>query len=629
MKKINYFIVLIILSLNAAAQKKMPLLEKTISIKLNNIKMDAALNQVAATAGFTFSYNPSLIDLSHTVNLTFSNKTIREILQVMFNGKIEGKIKGNYIILVKAKIPEPQSRKEEYFKVSGYVEKTSGEKIPWVSIYNKKSMSSAVSDEYGFYSIELPIELNDLSLNISKKDFRDTIIQLNDNNTKFQNIILEPVKADTAQPPVNVDSLYNRAEETSHSFFMSPSDIANTENIKDTIYRPYQVSFIPFAGTNGRLSGNVINDYSFNIFGGYSMGTRKLEMAGFFNVDRDDVKSIQLAGFVNLVGGNVSGCQMAGSVNTVRKNAEGLQAAGFVNLVGGDFNGCQLAGFVNTTRGNVDGVQGAGYVNVAWGNTHGAQLAGFVNTTRGKSNTFQMAGFVNTVIDTGAGAQVAGFVNYANKEFTGTQVSGFANIVMQDMKGSQIGFFNYTKNLKGTQVGFFNYSKSCTGIPVGFISYVKDGYHKIDFYGDEIFYTNVSFRTGVKELHNIFTAGIRPDINNTPLWTFGYGFGSTVKLGEKVDLDFDLTSNQVEKGGHFEKINLVNKLYIGFDIHLAKKFSLIAGPTVNAQITDADYPDYPKVFNDIQPHLFYNSNLDEERMNVRMWLGGKVGFRFL
>ncbi len=614
MKKFHPLLLLLLLtaSISTYGQKKAPLLEKQITVALQNVKTDAALEQIAAKGAFTFSYNSSFIDLNRTINFTFTNKTIREILQTLFNGKIEGKEKGKYIILVKAKIPEPKSKQDEIFKISGYVESPSGEKIPWVSIYNKKSMNSTVSDNYGFYSIELPKELKDLTLNVSKKDYADTLISITENTTQFINISLTPVKIDSA-PGFNIDHLYDQAEETSRSFFMKQEDVANKENIKDTLYRKTQISLIPFVGTNGRLSGNVINDYSFNIFGGYSMGNQQLEIAGIFNVNRGDVKKLQLAGYVNAVGGNIDGCQMAG----------------FVNADAGNVKGCQLAGFVNVVRKNVDGLQMSGFVNLTWGNLKGAQVAGFVNTVKGKSNAWQVSGFVNNAFDTCYGGQISGFINYAHKNFTGTQVSGFANIAMEDMKGTQVSTFNYARKFNGAQVGFFNYSKSCTGIPVGFISYVNDGYHQLELSTDELLFTHVAFRTGVTEFHNIITAGMRPTIYKNPIWTFGYGLGSSIVLGKKANLDIDLTSSQIIKKGDFSKLNLINRGYVGVDIKLAKKFSLAVGGTVNAQITEASYKLYPELFTDVQPNLFYNSTIDGERLDMRMWLGGKVALRFL
>ena len=52
----------------------------------------------------------------------------------------------------------------------------------------------------------------------------------------------------------------------------------------DTIYRNWQVSLLPYIGTNRQLSGNVVNKYSYNIFAGYSMGVRVMEVSSELGV---------------------------------------------------------------------------------------------------------------------------------------------------------------------------------------------------------------------------------------------------------------------------------------------------------------------------------------------------------
>ena len=113
----------------------------------------------------------------------------------------------------------------------------------------------------------------------------------------------------------------------------SPQE-ANIENIQDTLYREFQFSVFPFVGTNHKLSANVINDYSLNLFGGYSLGLRKLEFAGYFNLVRSDVTGAQFAGIFNAVGGKMKFIQFAGIFNMNRDSVNGYQFAGMVNLNG-------------------------------------------------------------------------------------------------------------------------------------------------------------------------------------------------------------------------------------------------------------------------------------------------------
>jgi hypothetical protein len=617
------------------AQVKSPLLEKRISIQISNVKTDAALNQIGAKGNFTFSYNSALIDANRTLNYEFKNRSVREIIQVLFNGKLEGKAKGNHIILTRVKVRQPEEKKPESFRVTGYIESSTGEKIPWASIYSRKTLNSAVSDEYGFYSLTLPTSITDLSLTISRKDFNDTIIQLSDNSTQFRNVVLSRVIKDT----IDEEKPFADAERTL-SLFLDQTDYANQENIKDTLYTSMQVSFLPFAGTNGRLSGNVINDYSLNVFGGYSLGNRKLELGGFFNINRGNVDGVQLAGFVNGTGGNVSGLQMAGFVNGVKGNVEGAQLAGFVNAIKGDAGKCQLAGFVNAVNGNVKGFQGAGFVNtvrkkmsgvqlagfvnLSIDSMVGAQIAGFVNTALGKCNAVQVAGFVNTAHDSASGAQVAGFVNYVRRSYRGNQVAGFVNVVHHDIKGSQTSLFNYARNVHGAQVGFLNIANSVTGIPAGIISYVREGYHQLEFSADESFYTNVAFRTGVASFHNILTAGMNP---GSDTWIFGYGLGTTMKAGQKWNFDIDLTCSQVVDEGRLEKLHLINRLYAGMEYRISPTVGIAFGPLLNASVTETR-EFYPQSDNALQPDSFYDTTLDAERLQLKLWTGGKVAIRF-
>lgn len=597
-KSFRMFLILvsILISTKSFSQSKAPLLERNISITISNTKMDDALNKIAQQGGFVFSYNPALIDVNKTVSISVKNKTVREVLNQLFNGKMEYKTKGNYIILQKAKEQSVKPNvKDETFTISGYVTDENGEKLQWASVYNKKTLAAAITNEYGFYKINQNKTQPVVELTVSKQYYQDTVLKITNLNNQFLNVALTKFKTDTVKL-VTSDSLFTSAELGATSIFVSAENEANTANIKDTLYVKAQVGVLPFVGTNGKLSGNVINDYSFNLFGGYSMGNRKLEVSTLFNIERSNVSGAQFAGFFNAVGGNV--------------------------------NGAQFSGFANTIKGSVTGFQGTGFVNAAWGNLNGVQAAGYVNVLRGKMHGAQLAGFVNTCIDTVRGFQGAGFVNYSNVYTKGVQLAGFVNVTINLVEGAQIGCVNYAKEVQGTQVGIFNYCKEIKGTPVGLLSYVKSGYHKFEISANEIFYTNVAFRSGVNHFHNIINVGIRPYDFADPLWTFGYGVGTTFKLSKKIGLDIDITSNQVVQNANFDALNLINKGFVGLDISLAKKFSLAFGVTVNGQLTDASYNGYPDIFTGYKPNIFYDHTYADSDLNLKMWMGASVALRF-
>jgi hypothetical protein len=598
MKPIFTFLFIVIVMCGFA--QRVPILERKISISLTNEKLTNVLTRISQEGKFSFSYNASIIDNSQTVSLNVTNKTVREVINQVFKGTMTYKEKSSHLILTKVPIKQPQPTTTVVI-ISGYVEDAATkEKVPDASVYDKKSITSAVTDEYGYFKMKLDKKNQEASIAVSKKDYKDTLVTITAPSDQYLNISITPIEKDSVIVKAETTSVDSVKEEKKKDEFVLPyDDEPNVQNISDTLYRLVQVSILPFIGTNGRLSGNIINDYSINIFGGYSMGTRQIELAAFFNLDRGNVKWLQIAGFGNLVRGEVYG----------------IQAAGFFNVNGGSTVAAQAAGYVNLNFDDFSGVQTAGFTNINLKSVHGVSVAGFANITNGESR----------------GAQVAGFSNVQRGSYKGSQIAGATNIATDHIDGSQIsGLFNYGKKVRGTQIGVFNYSDSLGGVPIGLVSIVKHGYHKLEVSADEVFYTNLSFRTGVRQFYNILTVGMQPQPvdNNTIVWTFGYGLGTAPKLNNWLDLNIDLLSQHVNKDGYTDELSSLNKLYVGLDFRLAKKISLATGVTLNAYFTKTTYTDYPSLFVDYKPNIIYDHTYDNNT-NLKMWLGAKIGLRFL
>lgn len=634
-----YFLLFLLnLSIASAQTGQRPALERMVSVQLSNEPVKNALDQIADQGKVTFSYPSALINTTRKITLTARNKTIREVLFLIFGSKVSWKAKGNYIILSIASA-QRETAKSPVYIIKGYVvnEKT-GEKIPSVSIYEGKSMVSTVTNQYGYFSIRLDDPKVQLQLKVSKQNYQDTLVSVHHRGEQMVEIMIRPSVNEVMK------DTFAAATFPDMEFLIPQESAINAQNISDTLYRKGQISFLPILGTNYRLSGNVINDYSLNILGGYSLGTRKAELAGLFNITRGDAKYVQVAGLANATGGTFTGVQVAGYLNMVRHQVNGVQIGGFGNLVWDSLTGVQLAGFFNFNRGYTNGVQVAGFLNTNLDTSRGVQVAGFLNASTapmsgvmigGFTNVavkgakgVQIAGFANTTIGAMKGAQVAGFGNISTKEHTGAQISGFMNINLKQLTGLQISpFLNYAKNVTGTQIGIINVADSSTGTPIGLISFVRSGYHRVEVSADEIFYTNLSLRTGTNSFHNILFAGIDPTSSDTNLWTFGYGLGTSITAGRSTMIDIDLTSQQVNFGTVGPKINLLTKLHVGIEQKIAKGFHLNTGPVLTAQLTNRSYNKYPEIFNGIQPSTFWNGKLDNST-DIRCWIGWKLGLRF-
>lgn len=614
-----WFIPFFLLSLSVCSAQTVPPLERQVSISFNSLQIETALNRLSQEGKFTFSYSPAILNSNLMVSSEYTNKSVREIINGLLGVSISMKAKGNYIILTKAVPPTKKEVINNTVTITGYVtDGGTGEKISEVSVYNKKSLTGVITDQFGFFSITLDNPDQEAELFFSKRLFLDTLIVLN-SKVGFVNMVMEPetlivakvqnlkdsaqevdVAVTIKQPQVGSTPSpatkrtfrdFLQQEIFSKNIFSRKKGNVNVNNIKDPLHRDFQISFVPFVGTNHKLSGNVINDYSINVLGGYSMGTNKLEFGGLFNIDRRDVRVGQFAGLFNTVGGKTNGVQMAGLGNLTRKKVTAFQSAGLFNA-------------------NIDSV-------------NGVQLAGLFNVNGRASQGVQMAGLFNVQPSHYEGAQIAGLLNVATHQMHGTQVAGL---------------INFAHNIHGAQIGLINYADSIRGVPIGLMSLVSNGYHKIEFSADEVFYVNAAFRTGVRQFYNILQAGIKPESMNGStslslpmqenVWTFGYGVGTAPKLTKWLYLNFDLTANHVNKGSFTNSISLLNKLYLGLDFQVAKKFSITAGATLNGYLSDPTYTDNPVLFTDFTPtivkdHLFSNGN------DLKMWWGGKIGIRFL
>jgi len=582
------------------------LLERIITITLEQERTDVALNKISQQGNFTFSYNPAAIDAGKIVTAAFTGMTVREVLDELFKGAVHYKARGNYIILTKGKV---KSTSQTY---SGYViDESTGERLKNVSVYDPVSLSSAVTDSYGYFQIKIDKPSTDIRLAVNKRNYADTVVMVASGKN---NLLKIPISIDKEKIEIMADSVGEKIKRFWENKVLALST-TNVDNIKDTIYRTTQVSLFPYVGTNHRLSGNVINDYSFNIFGGYSRGVRKLELGNVFNIDREDVDGFQLAGIFNAVGGKSTGGQVAGLANLNLDTVKGVQFAGLINLNGSSNQKFSAAGLLNVTKGKSQAVQ----------------LAGQTNYTMGDQESPHIAGLFNFTTEDVRPAQVSGLMNFAGGNLRGVQVAGLLNFTGKDVYGAQVGgLFNYAAKVRGVQIGLINIADSVKGIQLGVFSFVNNGYHKIEISADEIFYTNLAFRTGVQHFYNIFTAGVKPGSfdEDEIYWTFGYGVGSAPRLTRWLSLNVDLTANQIVQGNNFEAINLLNKLFLGVEFEPLRKVGLAIGVTLNGYLTDPTYSQYPDLFTDYKPEIRHEETYGED-LNLKLWWGGKIGLRFL
>jgi hypothetical protein len=556
-----------------------PLLERPITLRVNDEKISVVLESIARQGHFAFSYNSDIFDVNNRGDITVQNKPVREILNLIFKGIITYKVRGNYIILQK----NNQKESPKTIILSGYIIDTQTDKpLSKATIYDPKSLSSTVSNPYGFYRIKLNVSNLPIKLIITKADYEKRLFIVKSMLNTYEAIELMPIirkpvdipiyednsieKKDSyinqdfslenkpiTQPvippfpditdqnlfptsPIIDSTLYgNRWDEFKKKvgiILVSRSQRINAQNVDDSLGRKFQVSLLPFLGTNRLLSGSIKNDYSLNLLMGYSGGVRKLEVGGILNGVRNDVQGLQLAGVGNIVGGVVLGGQI--------------------------------------------------------------------------SSTFNIAGYLQS----------------------GIQLSSGFNVVIKESAGWQISPINFAHRVVkgGKQIGIINIADSTDTVPVGLLSFVGggNGYKRLELSVDENQTASFNFKTGVRKFYNILALQYnftRPQ----EIFGIGYGVGRAFEIGRSWMFNTDLTTNiLVEYDDLNPNVGSLWKLDLSFEKVIARNIGITFGPSVKFLIID----EYnlstwsKKPFNKIPGYKTINSTV-----NSTFWIGFQMGIR--
>lgn len=573
----KYFCIILLLLIPTFSFTQTPLLERPITLKVSNEKIPNVLELIAKQGNFSFSYNSDLVKLDSRINLWVSDKPLREVLNQIFKGFLTFKVSKNYIILQKT---EPEKAKKSLI-LSGYIFDFQTDKpLDKVSIYDRKSLTSAVSNQYGFYRIKLNINQLPAKLIISKPEYYQEEILIKSDKSNYQNFGLTPFqKEHNFTVPIEdnsvekVDSVRNLSpisqrkivinepqfpditdeilfpsssimdstlyENTFDKFkkkvgkiFVPRSQRINAQNITDSLSRKFQFSILPFLGTNRLLSGSIKNDYSVNLLMGYSGGTRKLEVGGL--------------------------------VNGVRKDVEGLQLAGIGNITGGKVSGGQIGGIFNVA-GNLE-------------------------------NGIQLSGIFNTIIKKSSGWQIAP-LNFAHKVVKG-----------------------------GKQIGFINIADSTDTTPIGFLSFVGNGngYKRLELAVDENLTGSFSFKTGIRKFYNILTLHYN-FTRKQEIFGIGYGIGRAYRLGNTWIMNTDFTTNILIEYNEFSP-NLASllKFDISFEKQIARNAAVTFGPSLKyLEISDYNLASWQvKPFNKIPNYRSISSSA-----TTTLWIGFQMGIR--
>ena len=648
------------------------LLDKRITIDVNNQRLSDVLKLISSKGNFYFSYNSNIIANDSLISFSAYNRTIKQILDQLCGNQYKWQQNNNYVILRKAPITPPElftsptPSAEKLYTVTGFIlNSETGEKVGNVTIYEKQRLVSTMSDDKGYFKIRLKSRYSTASLTISRELFEDTTVVIKPKFDQQVTIVMTPLE--TSDPVVTISPVENELPDTIvvkpptdtlTAQFISKEEINRVEksrwgkfllsakqnmqsiNLKKFMAdRTFQVSLTPGLSTHGKLSAQVVNTVSVNVIGGYTAGVNGVELGGAFNINKTDVKYVQAAGLLNFTGGSVKGVQLAGMHNHVLGNVDIVQASGIANFVKGNVTGAQLAGIYNHVSKDVKGVQASGIANFVKGNVTGAQMSSIYNHVAGSFTGFQasnisnfvygkfvgvqLSNIYNVCYDSLVGVQATNIINFAHKQVSGAQLA-IANVATRELKGAQIGLFNYAKKLRGFQLGLINVADTSDGYSLGLINIVFKGYHKIALSTNETMHFNAAFKTGNSKLYSILLMGFdqrKTGADSNNVFSLGYGLGHEFSLGKWFSINPEFTSQYLYLG-NYKSTNVMSKLHLQFNVKFGKYFSIFGGPSFTTFYSDQakTYPGWNYAVPSSGYHTFELWSHD-----VRGWIGWNAG----
>ncbi|WP_439556239.1 STN and carboxypeptidase regulatory-like domain-containing protein [Dyadobacter sp.] len=584
-------IILIVIPLTSFAQQ---LLNKPVAISVKGQPVSEVLKMIGVQGNFYFSYNSNIISGDSLVSLNVTSKPVSEVLFQLFGDKYQYKEKGDYLIILPA-------ARDRTVVLTGYIiDQETNAPVDYASVYSRQLLISTMSEDDGHFRLKVRERAFPVHVVVSKVGYADTTIVF-DHPGKTE------MRVSINQKAVELDPLIVRYSEGESTWlgrlFLSAKTRMQSRNIsRFFVALPYQASLTPGLGTHGRMSPQVVNKFSLNILGGYTAGVNGAEIAGGFNISRQDVRYVQIAGVFNVVSGKVDGVQVAGFHNQIIDSLAGVQVSGFSGIVKKHAAGVQISGFLSRTRAGLNGAQIAGAINLLEGKAKGIQISGAYNRATGSFN----------------GVQVSGAANLVKNTLSGMQITGGVNLAKTGVRGTQLGTVNYAKNLRGFQLGIVNIADSSSGVSIGLINIIKRSTSNISVYTMETAPFNVAWKMGTHKFYSILTAGADASAQKRT-YQFGAGFGKEFFPFRKVGFVTELMSLNTFQGD-WENTPVMHRLQVAATWKPSKRIVIFAGPAYSFYYNDLkeSKPGY-KSF----PPLGYPSNKISDK--VTSWLGWQAG----
>lgn len=195
------FLIVLFLSLKICfgqEEKNNSPLDTLISIEARKETIEAVLDKIAAKAQVFFSYDPSVLSVEKKIDASITDKSIREILDVLLDSKFTYHILGKQIV-----ITVPGSQSEETVTENDHPGKTINfrgkvidrdekQPLPFSSISVYQRSIGTISNSDGDFELKIPPALINDSVVVSCLGYKQFHLAIRNISTEAVTILLQP-----------------------------------------------------------------------------------------------------------------------------------------------------------------------------------------------------------------------------------------------------------------------------------------------------------------------------------------------------------------------------------------------------------------------------------------------------
>lgn len=131
--------------------------EQKISLHLEEVSLKEAIEAIKSQSDYSFFIDTKDIDLHRSVSVDLDQKSIREVLDALFEDiRVEYQVKGTHIILTSAEVPINTGLSQQYKRISGIIIDELNEPVIGANVSVKGTSIGTITGIDGEFSLEIP-----------------------------------------------------------------------------------------------------------------------------------------------------------------------------------------------------------------------------------------------------------------------------------------------------------------------------------------------------------------------------------------------------------------------------------------------------------------------------------------